>query len=354
MDTLTPSNTKGLAALYNIPVQHTPAKALTLDDWTLPKPADSNNNSDDDYMYDLGVVVSFGYFIPPHIISQFRYGAINVHPSLLPKFRGAAPIQHTILQGESATGVTVQELDDKEFDAGRILAQTVVDLTGTDNPTYKDLSLFLADVGSDLLIDTLQNFDQRKKEAKVQDVSQATRAPKIKKEWTELDFNLMASWQIEQLHRAIGDQYPLRTNFTFTRIKRSQLIKQKTVELQLYHIHLPEDSPFYDQQESSPPGSFMLDQKTGIIHIMCADGLAIGVTHVKAENKNAILAKDFINGYEIRKSGGIFNVKPSLDDIQPGQSGVRVNKRRMDYEKSIRKRLGLRRETYDRIYRQSV
>jgi methionyl-tRNA formyltransferase len=113
-------------------------------------------------MYDLGVVVSFGYFIPPHIISAFRYGAINVHPSLLPKFRGAAPIQHTILRGESETGVTVQELDDKEFDAGRILAQTVVDLTPVDLPTYKDLSVFLANVGSDLLIDTLQHFDQRK------------------------------------------------------------------------------------------------------------------------------------------------------------------------------------------------
>lgn len=105
--------TKGVAELYNIPVHHTPLQAKTLNDWHLPK----------DQQYDLGVVVSFGYFIPPHIISQFRFGAINVHPSLLPKYRGAAPIQHAIINGDHETGVTVQELDDKEFDAGRILAQ---------------------------------------------------------------------------------------------------------------------------------------------------------------------------------------------------------------------------------------
>lgn len=71
-------------------------------------------------------MVSFGYFIPPHIISLFKHGAVNVHPSLLPKYRGAAPIQHAILYGDQETGITIQELDDREFDAGRILAQTKV------------------------------------------------------------------------------------------------------------------------------------------------------------------------------------------------------------------------------------
>lgn len=69
------------------------------------------------------MVVSFGYFVPAPIIHGFKHGALNVHPSLLPKYRGAAPIQHTILAGDDETGVTIQELDDKAFDAGRILAQ---------------------------------------------------------------------------------------------------------------------------------------------------------------------------------------------------------------------------------------
>jgi methionyl-tRNA formyltransferase len=102
--------------LCNVDVFHTPNKAENLDDWKVPS----------DKEYDLAVVVSFGYFIPPHIISQFKYGAINVHPSLLPKYRGASPIQHAIMYGDEETGVSIQELDDKKFDAGKILASATV------------------------------------------------------------------------------------------------------------------------------------------------------------------------------------------------------------------------------------
>lgn len=125
--------------------------------------------------------------------------------------------------------------------------------------------------------------------------------------------------------------------------------------LQLYNIYLPSDSPFYHLTDNAdaqyPPGSFMLDSKTLHLHIMCADGLVIGVTHLKAESKKAILPKDFINGYDIRNNLGHFNYSVDPADVRPGQSGVKVNKRRIDYEKSIRKRLGMRRETYDKIYK---
>lgn len=122
--------------------------------------------------------------------------------------------------------------------------------------------------------------------------------------------------------------------------------------LQLYNIYLPKDSPFYHEEGTRAPGSFIEDPDTGALHIMCADGLVIGAVHVKAEGKKTIRGKDFVNGYEIRKSGGIFNVKPDIESIKPGQSGVRVNKRRINFEKTIRKRLGMRREMYDRIYKQ--
>lgn len=108
--------TKGIAESNRLPVFYTPPGTSSLNNWNVPT----------DKTYDLGVVVSFGYFIPPHIISSFKYGAVNVHPSLLPKYRGAAPIQHAILYGDKETGVSVQELDDREFDAGRILTQQKV------------------------------------------------------------------------------------------------------------------------------------------------------------------------------------------------------------------------------------
>ncbi|KAF7728336.1 Golgi transport complex subunit 4 [Apophysomyces ossiformis] len=334
---LTPAATKGLAELYNIPVHHTPPGAKTLDGWDIPR------------KYDLGIVVSFGYFIPSKIIATFEKGAINVHPSLLPRFRGAAPIQHTILSGDNETGVTIQELDDKEFDAGRILAQQKVDLSQDAAPRFKDLRDRLAIVGQHMLIDTLRNFEKCKSEAKPQNPDGITKAPKIKKEWSEVDFSVMESWQIEQLHRAIGEQYPLRTIFTFSRIKRSKKIKQKYIQMQMVNIFLPEDSPIYDFEPPLEPGAFIFDDKSSTLHVACADGNAIAFTHIKADSKDTITVKDFVNGYEIHGGLGQFGILGE-DYVEPGKSGVRVTKRRHEYAKSIRKRLGMRRFEYDYHY----
>ncbi|KAG2226466.1 hypothetical protein INT45_014210, partial [Circinella minor] len=340
LNTITPSPTKGIAELYGIPVHHTPENAKTLDGWKLPDNRDG---------YDLGVVVSFGYFVPSDIIHGLKKGAINVHPSLLPKYRGAAPIQHTILAGDDKTGVTVQELDDKEFDAGRILAQETLDISGIEAPNYKDLKERLSSVGSRLLMDTLHNIDELKKNAKVQDLSQVTSAPKIKKEWSEVVFEDMEAWQIEQLYRAIGEQYPLRTVFTFTRIKRSKKIKQRHITMQLLNMYLPSDSPLYYMREEPEPGTFMYDDETKALHIYCADGVAVAVTHIKAEGSNAISARDFNNGYEIRDQTGQFGYFTE-EDIKPGMSGVRVIKRREEYNKTIRRRMKMRKHEFEELY----
>jgi methionyl-tRNA formyltransferase len=189
-----------LAQANQLEYFHTPSEAKTLDDWHIPSQK----------KYDLGVVVSFGYFIPPHIIASLKYGAVNVHPSLLPKYRGAAPIQHALLYGDKETGVTVQELDDKEFDAGRILVQETKPLT--EPLRYSELKALLSQVGSRLLVDTVSHIIDRKKKATCQDVSMATKAQKINKELSELDFYNTKAWQAEQLSRAIGEQVKTKKN----------------------------------------------------------------------------------------------------------------------------------------------
>lgn len=73
--------------------------------------------------WDVGLVASFGYFIPGRIIKVFKKAILNAHPSLLPRYRGASPIQHTIMHGDVRTGVTIIDLDSKEFDAGNVWAQ---------------------------------------------------------------------------------------------------------------------------------------------------------------------------------------------------------------------------------------
>lgn len=81
-----------------------------------------------DRKYDVGVVVSFGYFLHPHMLANLAHGAVNMHPSLLPKYRGPAPIHHALLNGDALTGVSVIEIDPRAFDVGRILMQKSVEI----------------------------------------------------------------------------------------------------------------------------------------------------------------------------------------------------------------------------------
>jgi methionyl-tRNA formyltransferase len=285
--------TKGVAESNQLSIYHTPPQVKTLTNWQVPS----------EKPYDLGVVVSFGYFIPPHIISSLKYGAVNVHPSLLPKYRGAAPIQHAIMYGDAETGVTIQELDDREFDAGRILAQKAFDLS-TSPPVYSSLKEKLASVGSRMLVDTLRHLKQRKANAMTQDVSKATKAPKIKKEWAEIDFSKMSAWQAEQMNRAIGEQYPLRT------IYQTNKKKSKDIVVQLLDLHLP-DQPV-DALKGSSPGSFAWDDLGQSLHIVFGDHSVVACARFKVENKGVISASDFCNGYQAQ---GKFGVSLGVDDL---------------------------------------
>lgn len=187
---------------------------------------------------------------------------------------------------------------------------------------YSPLKKSLATIGSALLVDTLNHLDQRKETAQVQDVSKATKAPKIKKQWSELDFFNMSAWQAEQLNRAIGEQYPLRTMYLTTSKK------PKKISIQFLNLFLPEESPLF--YESFPPGTFVWDKPTKSIHIIFADGSVIGCTHVKAENKGITSATDFINGYQVE---GRFGLPPSTDDDLIAKQNMKKRAKMQRYNK---------------------
>jgi methionyl-tRNA formyltransferase len=135
---------------------------------------------------DLIVVVAYGQFLPKELIAIPRLGAINLHPSLLPKYRGAAPIQHAILNDESETGVTVLYVGE-EMDAGDIIKQGKVRICSTD--TSASLGEKCATKGARLLLGAVRDMEKGKVSRKVQDGAKATGAPKIRKtngliEWT--------------------------------------------------------------------------------------------------------------------------------------------------------------------------
>lgn len=133
---------------------------------------------------DLSILVAYGKIIPKDILSLPRYGFVNVHPSLLPKYRGPSPIQSAILAGEEKTGVTIMLLDEK-VDHGPILAQKVVEIEKTD--THESLIVKLGKIGSDLLIEVLPYYMAGELIAKPQDHTKATFTKHINKKDGQID-----------------------------------------------------------------------------------------------------------------------------------------------------------------------
>ncbi|KAJ3315890.1 hypothetical protein HDV04_000097 [Boothiomyces sp. JEL0838] len=239
------------------------------------KEFDTKGLSDADF--NLAVVVSFGYFIPKRILEQFSKGTLNVHPSLLPKYRGAAPIQHAIMNQDRETGVSIIELSPKSFDSGKILKQT------------KILHDTLADQGGKDLVDTIINLQQYQANAAVQDELLVSKAPKIKTEDALFTpENGIAS--VYAKYRAIGDKVPIYCHF---RKKKIQIIEM--------------DSPFDHQYPELPSNAesgviYIFDN---IIYVKMKDGW-LPVKQVRVENKATRNPDDFRNGYQIKNGQEYF------------------------------------------------
>lgn len=170
--TLTPSPVKVLALEHNIPLL-TPER---LDDAAMAAIAALNA--------DYGICVAYGKIFPEALIVTFPLGVLNVHYSLLPKYRGATPLEGALLAGEKETGVTVQKMV-KELDAGAIIAQEVTPIASSE--TARELRPRLISLGAELLVKTLPAFTQDEVTPVSQDSSLASHSGKLRKEDGLLD-----------------------------------------------------------------------------------------------------------------------------------------------------------------------
>ena len=176
---MTPTPTKSIALQHGIPV-YTPT---TLRDGSFDAQLA-------EIAPDVIVVVAYGKILPASVINYPRYGCLNVHVSLLPKYRGAAPMQRAIMDGEHETGVTIMQMDEG-LDTGDIISQVSFPILPEDNfESIHDLS---AEVGADLLIRTLADIREGKAVRTPQDASLATYAAKIEKSDCKIDFSLDAA-----------------------------------------------------------------------------------------------------------------------------------------------------------------
>ncbi|XP_026149526.1 methionyl-tRNA formyltransferase, mitochondrial isoform X2 [Mastacembelus armatus] len=214
-----------------------------------------------DGQFDVGVVVSFGCLIHETLISKFPYGILNVHPSLLPRWRGPAPIFHTILHGDTLTGVTIIQIHPHRFDVGPILNQDFHQVS--DTCTADELGAVLATKGAHLLVQTLSSLSERLAHKQEQGQIGATFAPKIKTSISWVKWEEQTCDQIDRLYRAIGFRIPLRTTWM-------------------------------DDKKKPVPGSVSYQKESNTLAVCCKDGW-VGFKAVLL--KKRLTAADFYNGY---------------------------------------------------------
>jgi methionyl-tRNA formyltransferase len=187
---------------------------------------------------DLLVVIAFGQKISPEIINLHRFGAINVHASLLPKYRGAAPIQWALMNGETTTGVSIITLAQR-MDAGRILAQQRVSVLPDD--TFETLHDKLAALSVPLLMDTIEAIETGRAVYLEQDESQATQAPRLKKKHGYIDWSRSAQEIVNQI-RALSPWPGAQSVYVSSRTGRSWRVTIGKAEA-LEQANTPADIP---------------------------------------------------------------------------------------------------------------
>lgn len=223
---------------------------------------------------DLNVVVAYGQIIPSSLIYYPRYHSINLHFSLLPKYRGASPVHWSILNGEQITGVTIFELNEK-MDEGDILAKQ--ELKILPGEYAHELEARLAEMGADLLCKTIDRIDSIPHIK--QDHSQATLAPLLKKEDGRIDWTKKAI----EIDRQVRAFTPWPSAFSFLDKKRIKIVAGKWLD---------------SKTPNSAPGE-MLDVNTKGIRVSCGQNSIYLIEKLQPEGKQAMSAYAFSLGTKI-------------------------------------------------------
>ena len=216
---------------------------------------------------DVAVVAAYGLILPQAIIGAFKFGCLNVHASLLPHWRGAAPIQRAIEAGDEMSGITIMQIVSK-LDAGKMYAKKAVPIT--DETTGGSLHDMLAQIGADLMIDVLKNINNITPTP--QDESLATYAKKLEKDEEKLDFNESAAY-LERKIRAFNP-YPA-TYFEYD-AERFKVLRAKVVE-------------------GTGKAGEILEGKDALI-IDCKEG-ALEILEIQRQGKRAMKTPELLRGF---------------------------------------------------------
>lgn len=224
-----------------------------------------------DFKADAAVVVAYGLILPQEILDGTRLGCINIHPSLLPRWRGAAPIQRTIMAGDKETGINIIKMD-KGVDSGDVIYEEKFSLSGEE--AYADLAPKLSEMGAEILVKTLKNLRDGKVTFKKQDDALATYAKKIDKAECQIDFKNSA---IEIKRQILGLRGSLDAYFIYD----DEKIKIFAAEI-------------VDENSRGEAGK-ILDEK---FSIQCGSGI-IRPLILQRQGKKPIAVKEMLLGFKL-------------------------------------------------------
>jgi methionyl-tRNA formyltransferase len=228
---------------------------------------------------DVIVVVAYGQILPREILEIPKYGCINLHGSLLPKYRGAAPIQWAIINGEKKTGVTTI-LMDTGMDTGEILLQEEIDIAPED--TAGILSKKLSSIGAGLLLKTIKGLEMGTIKPRPQDHSSATYAPLLKKEDGRIDWSKGA----EEIRNLVRGMNPWPAAYTFL---EGKLIKIWDVDVIV--------GPPEEEVKAGEPGRIIHAGKNGILVSTGKDSILIKSLQLEGKQRTTSIA--FLQGHKV-------------------------------------------------------
>ncbi len=223
---------------------------------------------------ELIVVAAYGRILPEEILQSAPYGAINVHSSILPQYRGAAPINWAILNGETVTGDTIMYMA-KELDAGDIIrcAETAID----PDEDAQELTARLAELGAKTLVDVVADMSRGTVERTPQDHSRSTYAPMLDKTLSPMDFKRSA----QALHNQVRGLIPWPC--------ATMALQGKTVKV--FRTQVGEET-------AAAPGTVVAADKRGIA-VACGDGRVLRITELQPEGGKRMAAAAYLAGHPI-------------------------------------------------------
>ena len=222
---------------------------------------------------DAVVIIAYGQIIPARLIALPRLGWINLHGSLLPKYRGAAPIAWAIANGETVTGLTSMQID-AGMDTGPMLLRHEMEI-GPDETT-PELARRMAEAGAPLIADTLRKLERGEVRPIPQDSSQASYAPLLEKEHGLIDWSLPA----HQIYNRMRGFTPWPGAYTSFREQICQIWGR------------PADSALASQSEI--PGSLLASSDA--VYVVCGEGSCLQIETVQIEGRKRVKAREFVNG----------------------------------------------------------